>query len=358
MRAILIILSTILLHLSGQAASVVNENSSFQKANELACNGDFEGFSQEAKKVTPNDKMYVATQLNLLVAPNELKVALERINTSKKDIRDLSELERLLFASAIMRSAGPQDTSLIKKLLNFQSQNPTIEAYRKIHEAKLEYNSDPNKYFDELVQGFRLLPYVDGSVLHSTFAYGLRDKYPLLALRQFFPYIDQLPDNSPEKYLLLGDKNYLLSKVNHTEPDLSYYAKAYALCKYDFGTTLFYSNQLLHKKMNSEAKEVLLSLVAKFQDYPVYVDLLLARIYLQEKDFKNEKLYLDKANERKDVLTGEYQIELANLIADNEKQTKYSIWIGCAFLILLIIIFLCWYFRKRITHRNQKHPLS
>ncbi|MDG0816249.1 hypothetical protein [Bdellovibrio svalbardensis] len=310
------------------------------KLSDFVCSGDFESLVREGKKVSSEDNLYVLTKLTLLSAPSELASTLEKGSVGKVIVKELSDIDRLIFASALMRS-NSIDHLRMMELLSFHSSNSIIEAYRKYHVAKLEYNISPTQSFDKVIQAFYDLPYLDASLLHQIFLLGLRDKHPELVLKQFFPYIDQLPEKSAAHYLLQADKDFLLSRVNRNEIDISAIQAAYGLCKYDMDVAIFYASLLVNKKMNDEAERVLLALVEKYPKYPVYVDLTLAKIFFIKNDLKNGKKYFDRANQKKELLEKDNQKELEGLSVATRNRDSYLIWIlagaaflvGCAFLI-------------------------
>ncbi len=336
-----------ILIVNGAAADAPAEQLSL-RVSQFVCNGDIESLVREGRHVREDSIYFLPTKLTMLLDPSELSGAIETIKNTKYQIKGLTETERVVFASALIR-VGSKDIFLVKKLLDFNSNDSVIESYRKYHQARVEYNSSPTLSLDRVIQAFYELPYVDSYLLHQIFLLGFRDRNPLLVLKQFFPYVDKLPIDSAERYLLLSDKNYIVSKISGDEVDPTLIQEAYQRCPYSFDIALLYSSSLMNLKKLDMAEQVLVGLVKKFPVYPAYVDLSLAEIYFSKKDFQSGKIYFDKASQRKEMLEKDNQKALE--ILEKSRINKFenlSVIIVSALLAVGAILFVTFRKKKRV----------
>jgi len=299
------------------------------------CKGGIDQISGDLQKVEPSEDTYIASQLWYLSSNTGVNEALSRFDQSV-DIKMLPEIDRLIFANALLESHS-NNFAIIHKLIDFVSSNKILESYRKSTEAHLDrLEGKPQESLRKLTEAFDEMPYLDSSLLVGIFDEAMVDKETAgHILMPYFKYIDHLSDSNAQKFTLLHFKEFVESNWKNPDKAYSYLKQAYNLCKYDRGIALLYVYSLRHNGQNEEAKNILLGQIEQHKFYSPIIDLTLAQIYLLENDSKNADKFLGRAEDKKAYLSERNRRRLDELDA---KGRDKSIGIIAAIFILALIL--------------------
>lgn len=313
----------------------------------LLCQGDIIGFDTEIQKLIRSDRNNLAARVLTLSSPNGLFSALLAAKDLPKNVNQLSKEDRIFAAAAIARQ-GERDLGTIHNLIDFHSSNQETEGFRLSLEAYLEdLKGDSESAFEKRVQAFELLKNTDGGerALLDLINAGPSLKDGDQKLKPYYQFISQLPDDDFEKYLMSGTQAYIESKGADREKVLLNYSRAFELCRTDSTVVINYVPFLMETKDWKLAEGMLLQQTKLNESYSPWVDFLLAKIYLWEKDQEKAKEYLFKAKAREVYLSPEARGQLLQIEAQlNKNRWSFAIIICGVVALLSVILFLS---RKR-----------
>lgn len=146
------------------------------EAGKYFCSGDFASAKKEIESIPPTSTHYVIAQISSTAIPQVMESSLKSL-AGTKNVKELSNLDRLIMATAVARSGRPGFLKA-EDLLDFSSMDPIVEAYRKTLLVSLERFSDINQNMKILMEAYYQLPYVDSGILIEIFTLGLSYKPP------------------------------------------------------------------------------------------------------------------------------------------------------------------------------------
>lgn len=314
------------------------------EAGKYFCSGDFASAQKEIESIQQTSSSYVIAQISSTAIPNVLETSLRRLE-EVKNIRQLSELDRLIMATAVMRS-GKSGFVKAEDLLEFSSNDPIIEAYRKTLLVSLEPFSNINNNMKMLMEAYYQLPYLDSGILIEIFTLGLAYKPSETLLAQFFDDIDELPENSEDKLILMAFREYVPPYKADQAKAHAYVKKAFEQCRHDQQLALYYIYDLLDQGKNSEA-EILIEEQIRIQSYPTACFSFLMGELQLKKNSKEEALkYFYAAKESELTLNKKDRKELRKYIDQLEgKVWRRTLLILTSMLIAALLSYL--YYRRR-----------
>lgn len=315
------------------------------------CKGEFEPVSKEAASVTPASPSYLVSQFAALSSNERLNAVLSEFEKERSAFRNIRHDKRLIYVGALMRSHS-EDLKIQEDLLNFTSKDPIISGYQKVLTGDLIIVDYPELALKNYIDGFRELPYLDSALLSKIFQMAMQDKNASLILNPFLPYIEQLPDESEDKYILMAYREFLNSKLENKEVAYSYVKKAYELCPYDQDIALFHASNLIYEKNFEEAKKVLLKLETKIPAHSPYVDLFLAKVFIAENNKVEATKYVQIGLTKKTSLVPSAIAELEGMNVEEKESRKpevYLLVLAAASLLALVVMI-----RKRSRTKKTK----
>lgn len=317
------------------------------------CNNDtLNGFS-ESKSSKPKNFLLLQGLVFALTSEGQ-KNQLE--NTRQNlDISKLSEEERILTANILMM-ARTTDFEKIKSILDFSSQDVVIESYRLFFLGVMNGTlGESLTSYNLMASAIEKLPFIDESMLLSIFSVAGRLGTRPQNLDKLLNLVDTLPASSPMKYLLLANREMLVNGWAKKSKEITnFIKKAYEICPSDPAISL--SNAAMEESNGAidYAKDLYLEIIEKQFLYYPDVDARLLRIYYEQQNTSETKLFLENSKRswqylspsERDVILAIEKVIKTKSSYEEPRTNEYLI--GSAILAAALAVFLIWK-RKRIN---------
>jgi hypothetical protein len=301
------------------------------------CVGDFKSVAREGANVHSISPAYFSTQVVMLSTKEGLSASLSKLDKLSGNLKSLSSEDRLVIVSALLQSKS-RDEKMMQDLLSFTPANAVVGAYQKVLEGDFLLVKYPEVALRNYIDAFNELPYLDSSLLSKIFQMAMRDKNADLILKPFLSYIEQLPEEAPDKYVLMAYREFLASNLKNKDLAFSYVKRAYELCRYDQDIALFHASNLIYEKNNDEAEEVLLDQVKIYPNHSPSADLFLAKIYAAKNNKSEAAKYAKMAEVNKTWLVPSAVAELEHLDLNEDIFSAERIFVGLSFLFGIAIV--------------------